>query len=169
MLFFLKELHPHFYFKIHQIASKFSFEKKSTYEFVVDPLNLENARTDTLQVNRASIEFYYWDSIIEEDNTIKQKLFDKYELYRKVYELKNKKSYPLPAKLLIDKYSKLELFHALSVSTNTDQFLGEETSERREEMPEIKKHLSVLFSSKVIDYINASDVKLRSENYLMNK
>jgi hypothetical protein len=141
--------------------------KKSTYELIVDPLNLENARTDNLKVNRISIEIYHRDSIIEEDNTINQKLCDKYERYRDIYELKNMLSYLLRTKLLIDKYSKLELFHVLSVSTNTDQFLGEETSERRDARN--KKHLSVLFSSKVIDYINASDVKLPYENFIMNK
>jgi hypothetical protein len=52
--------------------------------------------------------------------------------------------------------------------TNTDQFLGEEINEIRVELPEVKKHLNVLFSTKVLDYTNSLNLKILSWRFLMN-
>jgi response regulator of citrate/malate metabolism len=135
-------LQPYFYFKIDKATNKLSFEKRSANEFIVDPLDLERVRHENFKMSRVSIEFYHWDSNIEKDNELKQRMFDEYEKYRN----SNDESFPLPKQLTINKFSQLELFYALSVSTNTDQFLEEITTEMRVEMPEIKKHLNVLFS-----------------------
>jgi hypothetical protein len=93
MQYFLSKMQPYFYFKIDKATNKLSFEKSSAYEFIVDPLNFKTTRNLELKVNRVSIEFYHWDSNIEEDNKMKQGYFDKYQEYSKAYELKNKMSY----------------------------------------------------------------------------
>jgi hypothetical protein len=54
------------------------------------------------------------------------------------------------------------------VLTNTDQFLGQETNEIRMEMPEVKKHLNVLFSRKVLDYTDSLNLNILSWRFLMN-
>jgi hypothetical protein len=149
-------LQPYFYFKIDKATNKLSFEKRLANEFTVDPLDLERVRHENFKMSRVSIEFYHWDSNIEEDNELKQRMFDEYEKYRKNYEEMNDESFPLPKQLIINKFSQLELFYALSVSTNTDQFLEEITAEMRVEMPEIKKHLNVLFSRKAQGFIKNS-------------
>jgi hypothetical protein len=157
MLKFLERMRTCVHFKIDKITNKFSFEKKSANEFTVNPLDFERVKGNNLEVNKVSIEFYHWDSNIEIENKLKQRLFREYEKYRMVYQLKrNRQSFQVPRQLIICKCSQLELFHTLSVSTNTDQFLGEETTEMRVEMSEIKKHLNVLFSRKVLAYAQAS-------------
>jgi hypothetical protein len=93
MQYFLRRLQPYFYFKIDKATNKLSFEKSSAYEFTVDPLNCESIRNDELKVSRVSIEFYHWDSNIDEDNEMKKKYFNQYREYSKAYELKNKMSY----------------------------------------------------------------------------
>jgi hypothetical protein len=151
MQYFLRKMQAYFYIKIEKATNKLSFEKRSANEFTVEPFDLERIRHDHLKMSRVSIEFYHWDSNIKKDNELKQRLFDKYEKYRKTYGLKIDQSFLLPKQLIISKCSQLELFHALSVSTNTDQFLEEITTEMRVEMPEIKKNLNVLFSRQALE------------------
>jgi hypothetical protein len=96
-----------------------------------------------------SVELFLWNSKLPKDNDIFANLIEDYEKYRKAYQLKIEQSFSLPRVISISSFDQLQLFQALSVMTNSDQFLNE----IKMPMPEISKHLNVLFSQNVIEYI----------------
>jgi hypothetical protein len=143
---FLEKVKIYAPFKIREISSKFLFKKKSAYEYTVNPLEDENKH---LSVYRVSVELFLFNSKIPKDKNIFENLMEDYENYRKAYQLKIEQSYSLPRTLSMNSIYQLQLFQALSVMTNSDQFLNQV----RIPMPDISKHLNVLFSRKVSEYI----------------
>jgi hypothetical protein len=126
--------------------NKFSFKKRSASEYIVDPLKIQNKN---LRVYRVSFELFLWNSKLPKDNDIFANLIEDYEKYRKAYQLKIEQSFSLPRIISISSFDQLQLFQTLSVMTNSDQF----SNEIRIPMQEISKHLNVLFSRNVIEYI----------------
>jgi hypothetical protein len=143
---FLEKVRIHAPFKIEGFSNKFSFKKRSASEYTVDPLKIQNKN---FRVYKVSVELFLWNSQLPKDNDIFANLIEDYEKYRKAYLLKIGQSFSLPRVVSISSFDQLQLFQALSVITNSDQFLNE----IRTPVPEISKHLNVLFSRNVKEYI----------------
>jgi hypothetical protein len=143
------------------IFEQISFKKKSASEYTVYPLKIQNKN---LRVYRVSVELFLWNSKLPKENDIFSNLIEDYEKYRKAYQLKIEQSFSLPNVISIGSFDQLQLFQALSVMTNIDQF----SNETRIQISEISKNLNFLFSRKVNEYIQKNKL-INQESSIFSK